>query len=182
QKHGYKFPIESRVVFVHPEFALYQLNSQLPIVLPNQIRRFIYKINNTHSKLTPTHRKLADTIFSLQTSRTPSARIPNYELDGLKKGIPCLKCDGFLVPGGVHGKKLVCNHCDIAEGRESAVLRNIEEFKMLFPERKITTAAIWEWSGKIISKFKIRKILFQFLEPVGARTDKHFLSPFKDRY
>src|SRR5699024_3308827 len=140
------------------------------------------KINNTQSKLTPAHRKLADTLFSLQTTRTLSARIPHFEFDALKKGIPCLKCDKFLVLGGVHGRRLVCNHCSMEEVRESAVLRNIEMFKMLFPERKITTAAIWEWSGKIISKFKIRKILFQFLEPVGARTDKHFLSPFKDRY
>src|SRR5699024_7602533 len=61
---GYNLPLKSYVVFVNPEFTIYQDKPKHPIVHPSQIFRFIKMLNNTPSKLTKTHYKLAHTLFS----------------------------------------------------------------------------------------------------------------------
>lgn len=182
EKHGYTFPINPYVVFIHPHFALYQLQTKLPIIIPGQINRFINTINNTHSKITSSHYKLAHTLFSLRHSKSLSSRLPKYEFEQLRKGIRCLHCDGYLTGGDFHKKKLNCDVCGVAESRESAVLRSVDEYSILFPENKITTNIIWNWCGEIISKYKIRRILFQFFQPVDKKKEMHFISPFKSRY
>src|SRR5699024_8529881 len=141
-------------VFVHPEFSLYQLPVKSPVVLPGQIKRLINTINDTQSRISPFHHRLAHTLFSLRKSKSLSTRLPNYEFEQLRKGIRCLCCDGYLTNGDFHRRKLNCDVCGSAESRESAVLRSIDEYSLLFPENKITTNNIWSWCGEIISKFK----------------------------
>lgn len=177
EKHGYEFPIKSYAIFVNPEFSLYQLPPKLPIVLPGQNRRFIHRIHNTRSKLSSAHHKLAHKLFSLQTSRSLSDRLPDYEFDSLGKGVQCLRCSGFLSVSGFHGRKLECAACGFSESRASAVLRSIVEFSILFPERRITTDVICKWCGGVFSKYKIRNILFQYLRPAGSQTNKYFVFP-----
>jgi len=181
KKYAYHFPIESFAVFIHPEFALYHVHRNMPIVMPTQINRFITTINQTPSSLNSAHRKLAHELLSLRTSRPLSKRLPEYEFDQLEKGIPCVKCNGWMVAGNKSGRKLICEVCGNLESRESSVLRNTEEFCILFPNQKITTLRIWEWCGGILSKFKIRGILSQYLQPIGSRSNMHFISPFNDR-
>ncbi len=41
----------------------------------------------------------------------------------------------------------------------SAVIRSVEEFKLLFPNQKITTKAIHEWCQVVESKKSIKCIL-----------------------
>jgi len=40
-------------------------------------------------------------------------------------------------------------------------MRTVEEFALLFPERKITTSAIYEWCASMIPKRRIRYILLK---------------------
>ena len=44
---------------------------------------------------------------------------------------------------------LTCETCGNVENWEVAVLRSVEEFKLLFPGRKITTNRVYEWCGGI---------------------------------
>lgn len=175
EKHGYAFPVKPYVVFVHPEFALYDLQPDLSIILPGQIRRFIYRINQTRSKLSSTQRELARILISLQASISLSDRLPVYDFDALKKGIPCLRCNGYLEISDFHGRALVCDSCGVKESRESAVVRNIDAFRTLFPGKKVTTKAIWAWCGGVISTYKIRKVLLQYFSPVGVKNHLHFV-------
>ena len=56
-----------------------------------------------------------------------------------KKGIYCKNCKSFLI--SIKNYDLVCGKCGGHEKVELAILRNSEEFKLLFPDRKITTQA-----------------------------------------
>jgi hypothetical protein len=47
--------VEASVIFINPEFTLYQAPMNLPIIFPTQINRFINDINNTPSKLSDGH-------------------------------------------------------------------------------------------------------------------------------
>jgi len=179
-KHGYHFPIKSYVVFVHSEFALYHLQQKHPIVLPNQIRRFIHGINKNHSTLTTKHHKFAHKLYSIQTSPHYPDQIPSYDFNSIQKGTDCLHCKSPLNNSIMARKKLICHECGFAESQESIVVRSVITFQTLFPERRITTNNIVRWCDGLFSKFKIRNILFQFFEPTGNKKNMHFIVP--DRY
>ena len=57
--------MEAHLVFINPEFALYQTPLDQPIILPNQLNRFMKKLNKTTSKLTSKHTQLAEKLISL---------------------------------------------------------------------------------------------------------------------
>src|SRR5690625_3188928 len=59
QKNKYNFPVKSYVVFVNNGFMLYEAPMKLPIIYPTQLRRFIQRLNNTHSRLSTQHERLA---------------------------------------------------------------------------------------------------------------------------
>jgi hypothetical protein len=67
----------------------------------------------------------------------------------------------------VRGKKIVCGDCGCEEVVENAVMRNVEELKLLFPELKITTNVVYDWSKSIGSKKMIGRILSQNFRAIG---------------
>src|SRR5690606_28834151 len=59
QQHGFHFSVESYLVYVNPDFLLYQAPLRKPIIFPNQLSRFVQKLNNTPGKITNRHKSLA---------------------------------------------------------------------------------------------------------------------------
>ncbi|WP_373894084.1 nuclease-related domain-containing protein [Virgibacillus sp. CBA3643] len=41
QHHGVNLPIKSHIIFINPEFTLFQAPIDLPIILPSQLNRFL---------------------------------------------------------------------------------------------------------------------------------------------
>jgi hypothetical protein len=157
QSLGLRMPIEAWVIFINPGFTLYQAPKNQPIIFPTQLNHFMKKLTSAPSKLNGTHKKLADQLVSLHQIESPYTRVAPYEFDQLRKGITCLSCHSLLV--SIQEKKIVCGHCGGHEKVESAVMRSVEELKLLFPDMKVTTNGIHEWCKVIESKHKIRKIL-----------------------
>ncbi|WP_394239464.1 nuclease-related domain-containing protein [Niallia oryzisoli] len=155
------FSIEAYLIFIHPEFTLYQTPRNLPAIFPTQLNRFIAKLKtkSESSKLNRTHQKLAEQLVSLHISKPPISHIPEYKYDQLQKGIICGSCSSFI--NEISENKVVCHVCGYREGVDSAVVRSVEEFVLLFPERKITTNDIFEWCKVIGSKKTIRRVLRQ---------------------
>ncbi|MDQ0255668.1 hypothetical protein J2S74_003050 [Evansella vedderi] len=59
-----------------------------------------------------------------------------------------------------HGRTtLICLSCGVIEKVDSAVMRSVGEYILLFPERKITTNDICEWCGMEGGKKTILRIL-----------------------
>jgi hypothetical protein len=83
----------------------------------------------------------------------------------MKKGLTCCKCDSFSVT--IVGKKLICGDCGCEELVTVSVMRNVEEFKLLFPEQKITTNVIHEWCGVVDSRKRISRVLRKNLKIIG---------------
>ena len=129
------------MVHINPEFSLYQAPRDEPIILPTQVRRYLQKINTTPSKINDKHEKLADKLISLHIQDRPYSNVPTYTYEQVKKGISCVICHFFSV--FVHRKNCVCKDCGHEEEVESAVLRIVAEFQLLFPDRKITTSEVY---------------------------------------
>ncbi|WP_257962497.1 nuclease-related domain-containing protein [Bacillus sp. UMB0893] len=166
QEMKFSLPVEAYVVFLNPEFHLYQAPPTLPIVYPFQLNRFgeKLKINNLTSK--GVHSKLAEKLLSLHVDESPYSRLPEYRYEEVAKGIVCARC-GRLNPSLLKNTVLFCSHCSVKESYKDAVLRSLKEFKLLFPERKITTDQIDEWCGKMKNKRSIQRILSENFVRVG---------------
>jgi hypothetical protein len=165
KNHGFHLPIEPYLVFINPEFTLLQAPINHSIILPTQLNRFMEKLNNLPSKLNGMHKKMADQLVSAHLCESSHSQLPKYEYEQVQKGITCGTCHSFRQ--SVRVNKLVCDECGFEEKIESAVMRNVEEFKVLFPERKITTNGIQEWCQVVESKKMIGTILKKNLKAMG---------------
>jgi hypothetical protein len=165
QDLGFNISIEPYLIFVNPEFQLYQTPLNLPIIFPTQLNRFMDKMKKRPSKLKDSHSKLAKQLLSLHLKEIPYSRLPEYHYEKLEKGIACPLCHTFYK----HFTKttLQCTSCGGREEYSTAVLRSIKEFKLLYPKRKITTNQINEWCHIIKAKKTIRKILSKNFKLIG---------------
>ncbi|MBT2719878.1 nuclease-related domain-containing protein [Bacillus sp. ISL-46] len=161
----YHYPLESYLIFINPEFHLYQTSINPSIVFPTQLNRFLKKLNTKPAKLNKRHFKLAEQLVALHLIDLPYPRLPAYAYGQLEKGTLCPKCYSFF--SDLKGTKLVCGNCGCTEGVESAVLRSVTELMLLFPDRKITTKAIFEWCKIIKSEKTIRRILARNFKYIG---------------
>ena len=154
---GYNLTIEAWVIFINSEFTLYQAPLNIPFILPTQVNSYLKKFDMIPSGLNGKHMKLADQLISLHIEESPYTVLPPYTFDGPRKGITCFTCDSFAV--SVRGNRCVCGDCGHEEMVGSAVLRSVEEYRYLFPDRKITTNDIYDWCQIIKSKKRIARIL-----------------------
>ncbi|HEY4601790.1 MAG TPA: nuclease-related domain-containing protein [Cerasibacillus sp.] len=177
QQLGYNIPIKSYLVFVNPEFTLYQLPVNLPIILPTQLNRFSQNLNRSFTPPNQGHHQLAKELKNLQITDSPFENITNYNFKQLKKGITCPKCFSLLSRHTL--RTLMCGNCDFSEEMKHAILRSVVEFKILFPNKKITTNIIYEWCGKIVSKQTIRKILSENL--IIIKTGRYSYYEFRNK-
>ena len=163
---GFHFPVEPYIIFTNPEFTLYQAALDQPIVFPNQLNRFMKKLNRKQSKLNNQHRKLAERLVSLDQTNFSSSRLPQYSFDQLVKGIKCAECKTMF--SACQGKNFLCGKCEGKESIDTAVMRNVEELRLLFPDRRITIKEIYQWCDYAVSKKVIRRILSTYLRSLGG--------------
>lgn len=172
-KHKVNIPVESYLVFINPNFFLYNAPTDLPAIFSSQLDRFLIKLANTIPKSTPRQHKITEILLSQHIKDFPLKRMPVYNLDSLHKGIPCFKCSGWMKPSD--RSNLICDKCDKTEKIDHAVLRSIDEFQFLFPSHKITTNIIFEWCEVIQSKRVIRRILGQHLIRMNNKRDAYYV-------
>lgn len=164
---GYHSSINGKVIFINPEFSLFQAPLGKPLILPTQVKRFLNRVNKTPSKLNGKHKLLAENLNSLHLTKSPYQQLPNYSYDEVRKGIICDRCHSFEVI--VEGKRCICGDCREEEKLSTAVMRSVAEYKLLFPERNLTTNEIYQWCKVVDSKRRIRRILERNFHVVGVR-------------
>jgi hypothetical protein len=166
QSHKINFNIEAHVVFINPEFTLFQAPPNLPFIYPTQLNRFFKKYNTKPSRLNTFHMQLAEKLVALHQTESPYTLMPKYEYHQLKKGITCNVCQSFLI--SVNGNYAVCSECGFRESVASAVIRNVMEVKLLFPDRKITTNVIYDWCKIVTCRKRISRILGRNFKVTGV--------------
>lgn len=177
QTLGINLPIEASVIFVNPNFSLFQANRQLPIVLPTQINFFLKRLGsvsmNSSGHLIDSAKKLA--MLHIENSPFNVMHIPEYAYEYLKKGISCLDCGSLTVR--LNGRGLMCERCGAREGLHTGIMRTIEEYRVLFPKRQITVSTTNEWSRLDMTRLRMQKILKEHL--VMAKCGKSTYYSFK---
>lgn len=165
RKIGLTLHVEGYVVFINPNFFLYQAPLNDSIVYHSQLNRFIGELADKPAELNNVHRKLADFLLKENITDHPIRDLPTYSYDSLRKGVMSACCHTLSVE--VSGRMMVCSQCNHKESVETAVVRCVEELRLLFPEEKITTNIVYDWCGANYSKKVIRKILLKHYNLVG---------------
>lgn len=74
--------------------------------------------------------------------------------------------------------QVLCEDCNYSEKLELTLLRNIEDFSLLFPERKVNTSDILQWCGGIVNKKTIQRVLTKhFVRLEKGRATHYVASP-----
>jgi hypothetical protein len=167
KKNGFHFRILPYLVFIHPKFFLYQAPQNDTIIFTPQLSSFMEKLNSKPSNLNGMQLKLADKLKADHIIEPPYSKLPPYKFHSLQKGITCAICNSFCITCGE--RKVRCNHCGFEEDVESAVLRSVEELRLLFPDIKITTNIIHDWCKVVESRKTIRKFLKKNFNVVGSK-------------
>lgn len=168
---GYNTPIDASVFFVNPAFTLYQAPLDIPVIFPNQIHRHLEFVSNQSTSITSNMRRLAAKLLDLRKTEYPFDK-PHYAYEELKKGIVCPTC-GRVAVNSVK-RSCICESCGHKESPTNAVLRSVKEFRLLFPERRVTTGEIYDWCGGVFSKRTVHRILSKHFKAVGVNRWTYF--------
>ncbi|WP_251172128.1 hypothetical protein [Cytobacillus firmus] len=109
--------------------------------------------------------KLVEQLNARCLKENPYMRIPEFTYRQWRKGILCDSGSSFLTPFSLG--YLICERCGLKEKVDTAILRGVNEFKILFPDRKITTNTIVDWCDGGGSGKTVRRILVSNYEKKG---------------
>lgn len=164
-KHGLNIPIEGNVVFINEAFTLYQAPTDKPIIYRSQLNKYFNQLDTISTPLSKNRFSLADKLKSLHFVDPQYNHIPPYHYEQLHKGIVCPKCNSLSM--NIGRLKAICGKCGYEESIAEAVIRSTREFRLLFPEEKITSNIIQDWCRDIKSKKTISNILGQHFRTAG---------------
>ncbi len=172
QTQGFSIPIESKIVFVNPTFTLYQAPIDLPVIFPTQLQHLQSTLESKSGTLTAQHIKLAKQLCDNHMVTTRFLRVPSYSYESLRMGIECRGCGEFF---GEWGESILhCKNCGSSELLVNAFVRTVEAYRLLFPNKKITTKEIYIWC-KIIPSLKVtRNLLNNYFQSVGTGRAKYY--------
>ncbi|WP_318507097.1 nuclease-related domain-containing protein [Bacillus sp. T3] len=164
-KNGFNIPTERYLVFINSEFQLYQAPTNKQIIFHSQLNRFLRNLDTRPSLLNGKHRELAEFLLQAHIIEPPYDKLPPYTFDTVRKGFISACCGSLYV--NIVGRRLVCGICGQAEDISLAVVRNIEELRLLFPGIKVSTRMVWEWCGGVVAKRNLRRILLNHYQKIG---------------
>lgn len=172
QSLGIHVHVEPYVIFINHNFHLYLAPINPSIIFPTQLKRFSKKL-----PVKPSNKKslqIAQKLMSIHLEKSPYTRVPDYTYDQLKKGILCNSCHSCDLQFIGH-HILECTRCSCREDARAAIIRSVEEFILLFPNKKVTTNAIFEWCEVITSKKVIRKVLSERYTCIGYGKSSYYV-------
>lgn len=173
QQWGYNVSIEPYIIFINPEFTLYQAPLHQPFIFRSQLNRFFKKLQASDLATTQKEKALTAKLVANHREHSSNERLPQYEYEQLEKGMVCSCCSGMLTY--LNYKMTLCKKCGRQENLEAALMRNVREFHLLFPERKITLNAIYDWCKIISSKKTVRRILKNNLTLIPRKKYSYYL-------
>lgn len=170
QKLGHQQLVTSHIIFTHPTFHLYQASKTWPIIYPNQIQKFIKKIQ-AESKIQ--NKNLNHYIQAHHLKRSRFERIPNYNFDQLRKGLFCPTCHIKLKRKTA--RKNVCPSCGHSSNIAENVIRATEQYQHLFPKKQINIRTILAWTDYPLHRTQIYRIFNKNYQLIKKNRGSYYL-------
>lgn len=169
--HRFNLPIDAKIVFIHPEFTLFDAPMNTSMILPTQLPHHLRMLNDLPSRLKSIHKRIADKLLELHIHDSPFKRVPRYSYEELQKGVRCGGCGKISL--SIIKKYYVCSNCSHKGLTEEAILDSINELLILFPDKKITTSLVGDWCS--LSNTSVRGVLEKNFEKQGSNKGRYFI-------
>lgn len=158
-ENNIRLPITGYVVFVNPEFTLFNAPKDEELVLPTMLPAHLKQLDKNRAPLTNMHHQIAERLLQLATEVPPPAEdLPEYTYEKLNKGLICPSCRK-LTTTPIKGMYFKCHYCEHNELASQVILQNIKELQLLFPQKNLTLSASMDWCGCPKNKNRFRKVL-----------------------
>src|SRR5699024_1757534 len=82
-------PVRGYLVFVHPNFQLYQAPLGKNIIYPAQLKRFLTKFCDSTIPLQQWHKNILNRLSAMHIASSRHTRLPEYNFDTLRTGVFC---------------------------------------------------------------------------------------------
>src|SRR5699024_9645859 len=138
----YQHKINAYVVFINPDFYIYQLPPTDSILFSGQIERHFNELVSSTQAVSPQDQKLAQNLVNQHNENYRPDNLPAYVFSDLKKGILCGKCFSFNYKKTRESR--TCTSCGHKEKIADAIYRSVLEFQKLFPEIPVTVQSIYD--------------------------------------
>ncbi|WP_240378002.1 nuclease-related domain-containing protein [Bacillus piscicola] len=157
------FTAASHLMCMEPQFVLYNAQPDPDVVFAGQLGSFFADlVLDSPPDVTEQHHQLADRLLSLHIEDPSDRYTPAYEYEELAKGVTCEKCATMMT---FDENQFHCAPCDRSWKYDTTMQRLIGEFKLLFPERRATAAALDDWCAGTVPLSTIRQSLKEYSPP-----------------
>lgn len=158
--------LSGTVVFVNPSFTLYTKEAPEQIILPSQLDSFLKRLDNQLIPVSRASRILSKRLVELNKEDLPfQKQLPLFDYAPLRKGMKCLHCNSFNMIQTQRSS--TCQDCKTQLAKLCCILHAIDEYRLLFPQKKLTTPALFDWMGGTVSPYQIGKTLKAHYKKVG---------------
>jgi len=157
RKLGSKKVVKTQIIFIEPDFYLYDLPRDKPFMFANQLTREFDSMEKRHSTIKKSDKRLANQLGQLHITDYRPIDLPEYDYSNLKKGVTCPNC--FSFDHIDTRKNRICTCCGYKETISEAIKRSTENFQLLFPEVSITKQLIYDWCGKVYDEQRVQRVL-----------------------
>lgn len=174
RKNGFAdFQVEAYVVFINPNFTLYECPVQTSILRASNLDKHFEQLAIGLEPLTQRHTLLSNRLCELVIPDEIDFNLPKYTYAELKKDLFCSTC-GAVVTTPI-GKFITCQHCLETMPTIVLICEHIYDYQYLFPNEAVTISKIYEWCGCKVSKKRIRAVLKSRFEAEGIGRGTHYV-------
>ncbi|SFH76741.1 nuclease-related domain-containing protein [Pisciglobus halotolerans] len=164
---GSNLKLEAAVLFLNPSFTLYNVPVDKPFIFSTQLQTHFAKLDRNPLPLSKKHQFLADKLVLLHQNDSPFARqLPDYTYAQLRKGLTCPNCGSFDL--ALTQRTCHCKDCGHTSPLNEALLKQIEELILLFPDLHLTKNLLYDWFDGKVPKKKIWKLLQTHFKRYGS--------------
>lgn len=152
-------PIESYILFTHPDFYLYNLPVTCDhFIFHSQLQSHVQDmIKNNRSPNEQTQIYFNKLIQCDNDTSDNHPIIPDYNYDSLEKIVTCPHCDEIISEVPARRKYFTCPHCQHEIKISAIAQKAFNDYQVLF-DKKPTPIEFYDWCGGIFSKIRIYKM------------------------
>ncbi|GEK90977.1 nuclease-related domain-containing protein [Alkalibacterium kapii] len=154
---GYRLDISNHVVFINPDFYIYDLPKIPGILFAGQLAKHFESIIESTPDQKKTNASLAKKLVRMHDLTYRPGNLPEYHYEKLKKGVFCPNCLSLSVKATRQTQ--ICSVCGHKEKAVDAINRLVEELQLLFPERPLTKRLVYDWCDEAFTLYQIKTVL-----------------------
>lgn len=154
--------IEAYVVYINESLTLYMNKPDAKIVQRSQLKHHLLKVGKQESKVKIPSQKIRSAVNAHRLITSAYQDLPTYTWESLQKGAYCRDCRSYRF--SLVGRIGYCLNCGYKEGAQANAVRHIEEYRLLFTERPLSTRDLSVWCGGLHSYYRLRKARAKVLQ------------------